>query len=74
MENTNKVNRKVWKSWGEVGQAIFNQTYEWLVSNQALTIHPKQPPLPGEQWKTIAWNAAWVAADASCGINTVVEP
>lgn len=26
--------------------------------------HPKAPKLPVNQWKTVAWNAAWIAADA----------
>ena len=43
---------------------VFNRVYTFFYDNQELTKHPKTNKLPANQWKTISWNAAWIAADA----------
>lgn len=64
IKNENRVPKKQWNEWSEKGRGIFNKTYDFLYYNQALTTHPKTEKIPDSQWKTIAWNAAWIAADA----------
>ena len=54
-----------WQEWGTLGRQIFNEVYSAMVKNQRLFIHPKQPPVSRAHWKTTAWNAAWIAADAT---------
>jgi hypothetical protein len=54
------------KRWSKEGQKVFKQVYA-MMFNQEMITHPKQAPLPKDQWKTIAWNAAWLAADAADG-------
>lgn len=62
--NTNKVPARKWRSWPDICQRVFNETYETLLHNQTLFLHPKTPWLFQEHWQTTAWNASWVAADA----------
>ena len=42
---------------------MFNELFRYMFDNQPLFKHPKAPLLETEQWKTVAWNAAWIAAD-----------
>lgn len=57
----------VWDSWSEAAQQVFNRLYWYMLQNQTLFKHPKSPVLEHEQWKTTAWNAAWIAANAVDG-------
>ena len=64
-KNTYKVPKAQWKKWSEVARDVFNDLYYTLTRNkQSLFTHPKQVRLPKNQWRTIAWNTAWLAADA----------
>ena len=65
MTNRYKVQKKQWTKWSVYARAIFNSSYKFFLSNQDLMRHPEAPRLPAKLWKTIAWNAAWIAA-ASC--------
>ena len=62
-ENVNGVPKKVWKRWSLAQRAVFNHMY-LAMDNQMCLRHPKSPMVPDEQWKTIRWNAAWLAADS----------
>ncbi|UUZ75506.1 hypothetical protein LP414_27710 [Polaromonas sp. P1(28)-13] len=64
-ENIHKVTKKQWKKWPDLAQRVFNDTFSSLVNNQSLMTHPKTEWLPEKQWKTIAWNSAWMAASAA---------
>lgn len=64
IKNENRVPKKQWDKWTENARGIFNKAYDFLYYNQPLTTHPKTKKIPSNQWKTIAWNAAWIAADA----------
>jgi hypothetical protein len=64
-KNLHKVPKKQWAKWPELAQITFNETYESLLHNQKLFLHPKQDPARQEYWGTTCWNAAWVAADAA---------
>lgn len=67
INNTHKVAKKQWAKWNRKAQMTFNSTYSWIRSNQMLFNHPDMPIIPENQWKTIAWNAAWISAD--CTMN-----
>ena len=63
--NPNKVPARLWKSFGRMGQKVFNETYDVTYNRMAQSnmTHPKQQIMPKEQWKTLCWNfschAAW---------------
>lgn len=65
--NIHKVNPRVWRRWSPTARLVFNRLYGCLKKNQANLTHPKglimKPPI----WETIAWNTAWLAADAVMG-------
>jgi hypothetical protein len=63
--NKYKVSARQWKKWPDLAQRVFNETYEVLLNNQRLYLHPGQDPARKEYWTTTAWNAAWTAADAA---------
>lgn len=68
VENTFKVPKKQWGKWkGEAPRVAFNRLYGFMIDNPDLFDHPKAPVKPqdmeSEHWKTVAWNAAWIAAD-----------
>lgn len=69
MRNENRVPLKQWRKWSSTAQRVFNETYRFLMRNPDLVRHPADP-LPkttkaSQHWKTIAWNAAWIGADAA---------
>ena len=66
------VKDSVWKKWSKNARQVFNMTYRFMRDNQDLMIHPNTKKVPGLQWKTTAWNAAWVAADATDGYETKI--
>lgn len=60
--NRYKVPKKIWSKWTEPARRLFNELHKSMADQQIYT-HPKAPQLPRDQWKTTAWNAAWMAAD-----------
>lgn len=65
--NHHNVPTKMWRRWSDVGQFVFNETFETMRSNANLFKHPKDPvqkPVE-DHWTTTCWNAAWTAADAA---------
>lgn len=67
MNNLSRVPKKQWKRWSENAQAVFNETYRFMMENPDIIRHPKDNgPIPF-YWKVICWNAAWIAADVSDG-------
>lgn len=75
MRNQNRVPKKQWRRWSETARRVFNETYRFMMSNKRLMLHPKQEPPKPYHWKTTAWNAAWIAADAvdECIPNKIIE-
>ena len=63
-QNTFKVSKEKWYEWSEKAHVVFNRTYEFMMDNQWAMLHPKQPVPKPAHYKTTAWNAAWIAADA----------
>lgn len=64
IKNKNRVPLKQWRKWGVHARDVFNQTYAFIHDNPRLMTHPKMTKVKPEHWKTIAWNAGWIAADA----------
>lgn len=62
--NRYKVPAKKWRKWGPVARRVFNETYSAMAGNQRLFLHPHQDKISSRMWRTTAWNAAWIAADA----------
>lgn len=61
--NRYRVPQKVWKRWSVSARKVFNEVYENM-RDQSNIVHPKTAPLKREQWRTLQWNAAWLAAAA----------
>lgn len=62
-KNCYSVQKKVWNGWSKSAQAVFNRSYRYFINNKEVMIHPKSVPPTKEQWRTTAWNAAWVSAN-----------
>jgi hypothetical protein len=72
--NQHKVSPRQWKKWCDLAQRVFNATYTDMVHNQGLFVHPKADPVSAVHWKTTAWNAAWIAAEAvQVGLKDIEE-
>lgn len=67
-QNTHKVSAKQWRRWHDDARQVFNQVYPQLFDGYttgtllppslAVVIGPKAA-------RVIAWNSAWLAADAA---------
>lgn len=62
-KNTHKVPKKFWDTLTPTGKEIFNSLYSTMRQNQGIFLHPKQEALSAQMWKTVAWNASWLAAE-----------
>lgn len=62
--NVNRVPKKQWMKWSPKAREVFNRVYRFAIANQDLMTHPKQERAAPFHWKTVAWNAAWIAAGA----------
>ena len=62
--NKYKVGKDKWTKWSESAKRVFNNTYSTMYDDQQLFMHPKAPVIKHAHWKTISWNAAWIAADS----------
>ena len=65
--NAYKVPVKKWRKWSTQARFVFNELYGTMKTNQSLFLHPKAEAVSGQLWKTVCWNAAWIAADAVDG-------
>jgi hypothetical protein len=68
--NKHKVPKGFWNDWSNTAKRVFNKTYERMLRSQWVFMHPKATPMPKEHWKTVAWNASVIAADAAAGLTT----
>ena len=60
--NDYKVPQKQWRKWNESQRWIFNIMYSSMTDDPKLFQHPKSD-IPYKYWETVAWNAAWNAAE-----------
>lgn len=71
--NKHKVGSGFWNKWSNTAKRVFNKTFERMLGNQSVFMHPKASPMSRQHWRTVAWNAAVVAAFAADGITFVVR-
>lgn len=64
-KNHNAVPKRKWQKWSELSRYTFNDVYSTMTQNPRLFLHPKAKKPDDEHWDTIAWNTAWIAADAA---------
>lgn len=65
--NLYDVSQKQWRRWSDAARKAYNGTHGFMLQNQDLVKHPKQPRLEAWAWQTIAHNCAWMAAEACDG-------
>lgn len=58
---------KQWKKWSGTAKEVFSDVYSFVFFNQDVMTHPKAVKITPKHWKTLAWNTAWIAADAVDG-------
>ena len=64
-KNSFKVPKKQWAKWTIRGRETFNYLYDILINNFKIVCPPKFGELPAQSRKVVAWNTAWLAADAA---------
>lgn len=62
--NRYKVPQKQWRKWSRIARTVFSRVYMFMLHNERITVHPRSPKQTPAQWKTTAWNTAWISADA----------
>ena len=62
--NRHRVPKVKWRKWNAAARRVFNEVYGTMAENQWTFLHPQQDRVSKRLWKTTAWNAAWIAADA----------
>ena len=63
-KNAYKVPVKQWRKWSELARRVFNLHFYELKENQSILSHPQCDQVSVRMWRTLAWNAAWLAADS----------
>lgn len=63
-ENIYNVPNRAWRKWNQQSRYIFNEVFNQM-GDQTVVKHPGAARMADEHWKTIRWNAAWLAADAA---------
>jgi hypothetical protein len=71
--NKHKVGTRLWDKWSNTAKRVFNKTFERMLRNQSVFMHPKAPPMSKVHWRTVAWNAAVIAACAADDVIFVVR-
>lgn len=61
-KNRYGVSKGQWNRWSEHARDVFNKLY-WVMRRQKAFDHPDTELLPQDQWDTVRWNAAWMAAE-----------
>ena len=49
--------------WSKQAKALYRGLKRYMIDNPELFMHPKAAPIPKAHWRTIAHNAAWIAAE-----------
>jgi hypothetical protein len=51
------------EDWSLEARRIFHYLYDFMMLNPEAMQHPDAAEIPAAHWKTIAYNAAWTAAN-----------
>ena len=75
MKNKYAVPVKKWRKWSARAHFVFNELYGAMTGNAWVFQHPsmEDKPIKPSVWKTTAWNASWIAADAADNIQACTE-
>lgn len=65
MANKYKVPVKQWRNWSEQARGVFNEVYYTVRNNHKVLFPEKAHDLPKQTLRVMAWNTAWIAADAA---------
>ena len=68
--NPYHVPMRQWRKWSEIARRVFNEVYSSMNMNQDRIRHPRAGKVSRDQWKTCAWNSAWIAA---CAVMSNLE-
>ena len=49
--------------WSKSAKALYRSLKRYMLDNPELFMHPKAHKTPKAHWGTIAYNAAWIAAE-----------
>ena len=71
-KNVYNVPKKIWNKWSKPAQAVFNTTHKFYINNVDKMLHPGMTTPRKDHWKTIAWNASWIAANATDSFEVVI--
>ena len=63
MRNRYRVPKKQWKKWNEQEKTMFVDLMDTMIWSPLLFAHPKSPRIEPEYFRTVAWNASWMAAE-----------
>lgn len=63
-KNKYRVPKSQWRKWRKRARVTFNWLYGLMMKDPDLFNHPKAIKMNAAHWKTVAWNTAWLAADA----------
>jgi len=63
VRNIYRVPKAQWRKWDRQARATFNYLNSLMLKSPDLFKHPKHAIPPLEARRTMAWNAAWIAAD-----------
>lgn len=58
-----KLSQKMQRKWLLPTRVFHERVYKQLRGMQGHMLHPDMAEVPRAQWDTIAWNAAWIAAE-----------
>ena len=61
--NRYRVPVRLWRKWNNDERQMFNGLYSAMIRQQGCMLHPEHGKMPATYWKTISWNAAFLAAD-----------
>lgn len=66
MTSTNryKVSKRQWSRWSKSARQVFNSLYYQLRIGKSVLTPPSFERIKAGPWSVVAWNVAWIAADA----------
>lgn len=63
--NTFHVPARAWRKWPDLARGVFNRTFTSIRDAYTVPLAPGAGQMTKRGWRVLAWNAAWLAADAA---------
>ncbi len=71
--NRYKVPQRQWRKWADIARGVFNRHFSEVNGGQHI-LAPGAEKLSKRGWRVLAWNSAWLAADATMdALNRIAE-